>query len=154
MENIARNRAKKLKMSISEDLIKQIVIPFVEFTAYLLSVENTNEMPALNTMIKSLEAPKLVIARCLALKIQRSVNPKKLTEVSITVHSSGGYFELTCLEEYLDNNAIIKQPWNINFTDSGKVTLIEKLITTESVKFPNKTREDVIEAAIKKMSLI
>ena len=57
-QQVTRLRGKSIKIRCTEETALQIVVPFVNFTAYMLSVDTAGAMPAIDSIKNSVLSAK------------------------------------------------------------------------------------------------
>lgn len=75
----------------TKEQIKELVMPILEFTAYLTTIDSKSELPSLLSMKAALAKPKAIIARFLANARGSVVDPENLSGISATILSHAGY---------------------------------------------------------------
>lgn len=140
-----RPRAKTLRLICTEDQIKQIVLPLVDFTAYCLSIEKHGELPELKSMVDSLMPAKRQLAILMANKLGFVVNPGDLNSILVTTVSHAGYFRLNVT----DGTGFTAQQYNIIVDGSVEMPMVMKIIAVLRSQYPNETDEQISERAIK-----
>lgn len=118
-------RAKQIRLQCSEERIKLIINPLLNFTAYCLSIVYTMEVPNINTLSSSIIPAKMELAKMLSSKLNRVVDYKNLSITNCEIVVVGGYFKLN-VNESLSDKIEDRHYYNIVLGDS--ITLINKLM--------------------------
>lgn len=137
--NPRRPKAKTLKLICTEDQIKQIVLPIINFTAYCLSIDKFGEVPHIKSMTDSILPAKRALAMLMASKLGKVINPGELNHISVEVVSIGGYFKI----HVIDGKTITAQGYNITITGETTMPLILKLLVVAKAGHPNATEDEM-----------
>lgn len=138
-------RTKSIKINLSEEQTIELILPLVQFTAYMLSINKVTEIPSIQTLIASLSKSKIILARLLGNHFTRIVNYEHLTGINIEVITSGGYFKLQVREVIPENNTT----QNFNITISNGTTLNDKLYSVVKTANPNLSKEQIMDETLK-----
>ena len=137
--NNIRLRTKSIKIICGEDTALAIVTPFVNLTAYLLTVTKTNELPEFESLTNAVKHAKIQLAILMANLLTRPFDPEQLSTILIEVIAFGGYFKVSLRETKPNNKkGITVQGWNITLQCQTQCSLIEKISQTLRIKYKAK----------------
>lgn len=117
-------RAKSIRLECSEERIKLIVNPLLDFTAYCLSIKYVIEVPSVDTLISNITPAKMELAKMLSSKLNRIVDYKNLSINTCEIVVCGGYFKMSVIET-LSDKIEDRHSYNIILGDS--IALVNKL---------------------------
>ena len=139
-----RVRAKALKIGVSEEQALEIVLPFVNVTAYTLSITSTAEMPDPSSFVAAVRTAKTKLAILIANAIGEPVNPDHLCHINVGVIAIGGYFKISVLD--VDHKALINKGYSITLECVTGLPLVEKFRQTNTRKGGSKAINAMINA--------
>jgi hypothetical protein len=118
-------RAKTIRLECSEERIKLIVNPLLDFTAYCLSIKYVMEVPSIDTLISNITPAKMELAKMLSSNLNRIVDYNNLSISTCEIVVCGGYFKMSVIET-LSDNIEDRHSYNIILGDS--IALVRKLM--------------------------
>lgn len=146
-------RPKTIRIICGEERALEIVLPLVNFTAYILSVEKNGEVPSLESMKAALIPSKISLAKLMATKLEKPIEPDCLSILKIEIVLVGGYFKL---ETHLftdlktDNNLKIVECYSVILQNLNGATLMDCLISKRKSELGRDlTQEDIAELCSK-----
>lgn len=145
-----RPNAKHLKIVCTEDQIKQIVLPIINFTAYCLSIDKVGEVPQIKSMTDSILSSKRALAMLMATKLGKVINPGDLNTVEVQAISVGGYFKISVT----NGKGFTAQSYNITITGETEIPLLLKLIAVADAQYPNATEDQIRKHAIEMLNCL
>lgn len=127
MKNI-RLRTKTLKIIGSEEHAIAIIMPFLNITAYFLSVTRLEAIPGSVSIRNSLLSAKTKLAVLISNAVCKVIDPDTLGGVHIEIIPSGGYFKIGVLETTPNaNGTFTLQRYNIALVCATGNTVLEKV---------------------------
>lgn len=124
--------AKQLRVNTcTEEQIKSIVLPVLNFTAYCISINTPNELPAIESMLAALQPAKIELARILANALQKVVFSENLNSISVEIIPIGGYFKISVTDGY----GFTAQKYNLVLTEYSRLPLLMKSMQTMDSRF-------------------
>lgn len=123
-------RQETFKVVCSEDDAKAIVGAIVDFTAYMLSVSRTTEMPSPQSLRNSLVQCKTRLATLLATARKSPVNPDHLTLPKAEVMTVGGYFDILFFETVprRTDSPPMRRSYKLRLQDATGMVIFEKVL--------------------------
>lgn len=141
-------RTKSLRIKCSEEDALSIVIPFVNITAYCLSITTNRDMPDLVSFQNSVASAKTRLASLMGNQLQRAVDFKNLNGFQIDVVACGGYFKIS-LSETIAAPINTRQSFNVTLMCSTTCSLIDKMMQITKFKNNLLTSKEVANLTVK-----
>lgn len=130
---IKRNRLRALKIVVDEDRAKSIVLPMINLSAYLLSVNTGGEIPQLGTLQAALLNSKQELAVLTSNAITRVVNAKNLYNLKVECTPGAKHLKVSFLEKI--GNEL--NPFSILFISETKTSMADIAIAYIKNTHPN-----------------
>lgn len=147
-------RSKTIRISCTEDQAKEIVLPLVNFTAYMLSVDTALEMPSFKTMLAATSKAKTNLAKLMAAHLQRVVLPANLAGLHVEHISVGSYFRLSVSETVTVKKVMQRRNYSVVLFGEVKMPLIMKLTNMYQRLNPGMSTEDLAKFVVKETGIL
>ncbi len=146
-DNFKNIKGKSLKIISTEEEMISFANDCAKFTAYMLSIQNHQELPSLDTIKRAAAPYKLFLCKKLSNKLSKVIEPKNISMSSLNTVMCGGYFKVSCsLSLFNEKNEVVsRQLFNISFVDETGLPLAMKITQVYRNKYPDISIEEIVK---------